>query len=67
VRQEIDEDLNNDKVSELIRCIICLSVPIYPKECNFCSQIVCDTCQSKYEKTKQKNMPVCVHCKTDDA
>jgi hypothetical protein len=50
----------------LIRCIICLNVPVYPKECTYCSQIVCDTCQSKYEKTKQKNMPVCVHCKTDD-
>lgn len=28
-----EDDLDNEKLTELMRCLICLNVPIYPKEC----------------------------------
>jgi hypothetical protein len=43
-----------------------LNVPIYPKECSNCSEIICDTCLFKYEKTKPRNSPACVHCKSEN-
>ena len=60
----MEDQLNNERMSELLRCLICFSVPVYPKECRECSKIVCDTCLIKYEKTKGRNMPVCMHCKS---
>jgi hypothetical protein len=41
-------------------------MPVYPKECKECSKIVCDTCLIKYDKIKGRNMPACMHCKTDN-
>ena len=52
-------------MSDIIRCMICFQVPIYPKECSECSQIICETCLQRYEKTKTRNQPVCMHCKSE--
>ena len=59
-----DSHLNNEYVSELMQCLICMNMPVYPKECSECSKMVCDTCLIKYEKTRGRSMPVCMHCKT---
>ena len=56
--------LNNEYVSDLMQCLICMNMPVYPKECSECSKMVCDTCLIKYEKTRGRSMPVCMHCKT---
>ena len=32
-----DDDLTNEKLSDLMRCPLCLNVPIYPKECRHCT------------------------------
>lgn len=63
-----DDDLGNEKLSELMRCAACLSVPIYPKECRHCTKIVCDTCLTRYDRsgTKQRNGVVCFLCKSED-
>ena len=63
-----EEDLGNEKLSELMRCAACLSVPIYPKECKHCTKIVCDGCLARYERTvtKQRNGVACFLCKSED-
>ena len=61
-----EDTLPNEQVSEILRCLICFNIPVYPKECGECSKIVCDTCLIKYEKTKGRHMPVCMHCKTEN-
>ena len=63
--QKTEEELGNEMLTELVRCAACLSVPIYPKECKYCTKIVCDSCLSRYDKstTKQRNGVVCFLCK----
>ena len=50
-----------------MKCMICFNMPVYPKECSECSQIVCDTCCIKHEKTKRRDQPQCMHCRSNNA
>ena len=59
-----EDDIDNEKLSDIMRCLICLKMPVYPKECSECSILLCDTCLIKYVKIKGRNMPLCPHCKT---
>lgn len=52
---EMEDYLDNDKVSDIMKCMICFNMPVYPKECSECSQIVCDTCCIKHDKTKRRD------------
>ena len=60
------DDIDNEKLSDIMRCLICLKMPVYPKECKDCSILLCDTCLIKYVKTKGRHMPQCPHCKSND-
>lgn len=60
-----EEYLDNEKLTDIMRCAACLQVPIYPRECRHCTKIVCDTCLTKHERNK-KNADVCFHCKSQD-
>jgi hypothetical protein len=60
------DELENEKLSDIMRCLICLKMPVYPKECGECSILLCDTCLIKYSKTRGRNQPLCPHCKTNN-
>lgn len=49
-----------------MRCLICLKMPVNPKECSECSILLCDTCLIKYSKSRGRNQPLCPHCKTNN-
>lgn len=68
IDEKNEDDLGNEKLSELLRCAACMSVPIYPKECRHCTKIVCDGCLARYDRssTKQRNGVVCFLCKSED-
>ena len=43
-------------------------MPVYPKECRHCTEIVCDACLTRYAKSqvKQRNGVACFLCKSTD-
>ena len=51
VKVKIDQDevVEGQEVLDQFKCVICLSIPIDPRECGTCNNFVCTACLRDYE------------------
>lgn len=58
------EIIGDREIADTFECMICMSIPIAPKECNLCDTLFCLECLEDHQaKTCHSNKDKCPKCK----